>query len=725
MTRGRLLLGLVVASLAGTVVVIAVRRLRRRLVPRLGGPEALLADIVLVVSLVTVVAEVLGAVGWFAPWPLAVSLLAVAAPVWQLGRVGSGVDDPADEAARSAPGERTDRSFEPGWSRWVVAVGAAAVGVGWLRTLPPAYRHGIIEWDSVWYHLPAAADFVQSGSFGQTRIYGADIAVATYPFGSEVFHAIGMLVTGSDIASPLLNIAWAGVFVIAAHVFGRRHRCPHLATLAALVILATPVSTALEAATGMSEMMGLAMLMAAAALAVPDVGDESARGRAVVVGAAIGLAAAAKLTMLGPAAALFVGVIVIVGLRDRRMLRGAVVPLGAATLATGGFWYLRNTVLFGSPIPEVALGLGPVALGHVQAAGTFGAMAPTLVEGLLNGGLYATFATVLGPLWSWYLVAPLAVLAVVVRSRRSALIVLGVVSTITFVSGTAVPGFLLHGEYVLMSSNSRYLLPGIALALVVGATAAASSRRGAALATTALVVLLASAVFAVQQTPLLDASPEGQIPSGWLLVMLASVVSVTGLWFVRSVRSGSRPIPKVAGGVAGAGVVALLVVQPTFIGQRFRDYSGVGPGIPGDSERVFAWAQTQRGLRIAVQPYAFADYVASDHGLIAHGNQVLLFTYPFYGQDLSNRVEPVARFDGTRVVPPATCEQWWDELRRFRATHVVVWDPGDGSSQSRYRAWTERSPSAKVAVAAAIGRSPAAHLLVYRVDPGDPPRCRS
>ncbi len=725
MNRIRLLAGLLVAALVGAVVIVQVRRLRRRLVPRWAGPEAVVADIVLVTAWVMIVAELLGTIGWFAPWPLAGALLLTAMVSVGLNRSSSPVATVDQDVAAPAGVARLGRpSVEPGWLRWVVAAGMAAVAVGWSRALPPAYRYGMIEWDSLWYHLPAAADFVQSGSFLETRFYGADIAVATYPFGSEVVHAMAILVTGSDVLSPLVNIVWAIVFLLAAHVFGRRQGCPHLATLAGLLVLATPVVTGLMAATAMNEMMGLAMLTAALACALPDPDDGSIRGRVVIVGAAAGLAIGVKSTMLGPAVALLVGALIVYWRHDRRMLRRALVPLGGAAVATGGFWYFRNVLLFGSPIPVASLGIGKFELGHVQVAGNIGPMLPTLLDGLWSGRLFTVYTWMLGPLWMLYFIAPVVVVPLAIRSRRRRLTTLGIVAACAFVFGTLTPGFLSHGEYLLMTSNTRYLLAGVALSLIVGAVAAATTRRGAPVTAIALTGLLAVTIVAVRQVPVSDASPVGAVHTPWIWIVGAGMLAVGLLAGLRVLNRYTMLLPSVCTVVVVGVLVAITVVQPRYLASRYQNTDGLGSDPPVALDPVFSWTQKHTGLRIAVQPYAFADLITTDARLVARGNQVLLFTYGLYGRDLSNRVAPAARFDGTRVTRPDSCAQWWAQLRRDRATHVVIWDPGDGSAQSRYRAWTERSPAARLVARGAVSRPPAARLLLYSVNVAASPPCR-
>ena len=86
--------------------------------------------------------------------------------------------------------------------------------------------------------------------------------------------------------------------------------------------------------------------------------EVSPTGALVVVGLAAGLAAGTKLNFLLPAAVLVVGLVAIAPAGQRwRALAGA----GLAALAGGGYWYLRNLVHTGNPLPWVD-SLGPISL---------------------------------------------------------------------------------------------------------------------------------------------------------------------------------------------------------------------------------------------------------------------------------------------------------------------------------------------------------------------------
>ena len=121
-----------------------------------------------------------------------------------------------------------------------------------------------------------------------------------------------------------------------------------------------------QAGEARNDIVGIFFLLAAVAIALnawaarrarasEGLGD---RARCVVVGLAAGLAAGTKLNFLLPAAVLVVGLAVIAPRGGRwRALAAA----GLAALAGGGYWYLRNLVHTGNPLPWVHH-LGPISL---------------------------------------------------------------------------------------------------------------------------------------------------------------------------------------------------------------------------------------------------------------------------------------------------------------------------------------------------------------------------
>ncbi|MBS1847732.1 MAG: phospholipid carrier-dependent glycosyltransferase [Actinobacteria bacterium] len=733
MTRLRLIAGLAVAGVVGTVVVIAVRRLRTRVLPNSVGLETVLADVVLVVTVVSLVANALGTFGWFSAWPLAVAMLLAAGVVWLVAGVGA----PAGNADRASTGEdrpgaghsaSSGRVIEPAWVASVARGAVAVAGIGWLVTLASALGHGIDEWDSVWYHLPAAADFVRFGSFLPLRLYGADIAISTYPMGSEVFHAIGMIVTGSDILGPFVNAGWAVVALVAAFQFGRRYGTPNLAMLGAVCLLATRGVLTMTSATAQAEMMAMAFIIAAMAFMVRPDGTSDRSARLVLVGLSSGLVASTKLTMLLPAVVLVGAAIVIAWTDGRpRRVRDAVSVAGGA-FVSGSYWYLRNWWRFGSPLPEFTIHVGPISFRHVEVAGELGPMLPTLVHVVVSRSQRELVAATLGPAWFALLAVPLLVVPIALRSRRRAVVVLAVASVLMFLAGLMTPQYTLHGVYETLGANMRYLFAGIVTAFVVVAASMRSRRESGVLAFGFALVAGASFLGFLSDPPL--TFRRGLVGRTILLAAMAVIgVVAHRLRSARPVQGGARtPRPVWFGAtvaVLSVGIVT-VAVQPSYLANHYRlsrpDYLGSSAG---NVDQVFRWAAGIHDQRIGVAPYTYADWIARTRIETNGDRQSLMFTYGLEGVDRSNLVESIATFDGYRVVRPETCAQWWTRLEELQIGYVMLWEPpaGGHSADARYNDWTRASSATSVVVRVPLGPVPHAHLVVYRIDPHRPPAC--
>ena len=75
-----------------------------------------------------------------------------------------------------------------------VSLVAAEWGAGTLHAL----RDGVSGVDSLWYHMPISAGFVQSGSVAALHNINNDNVIEFYPATSELLHAVSILLLGSD-----------------------------------------------------------------------------------------------------------------------------------------------------------------------------------------------------------------------------------------------------------------------------------------------------------------------------------------------------------------------------------------------------------------------------------------------------------------------------------------------------------------------------------------------
>ena len=125
------------------------------------------------------------------------------------------------EAARQC--ELQPSGMSTGRVSLAVAVAVSLLtAVHWAGPVLNSLDVGIYRQDSLWYHLPIAAWFAQTGSTGGLLFTDPlKLTVWYYPDNSELIHSIGMVVLGNDLLSPLLNFGWMGSALLAAWCIGR------------------------------------------------------------------------------------------------------------------------------------------------------------------------------------------------------------------------------------------------------------------------------------------------------------------------------------------------------------------------------------------------------------------------------------------------------------------------------------------------------------------------
>ena len=212
------------------------------------------------------------------------------------------------------------------------------------------------EQDTLWYHMPFAARFAQESSVVHLHGVG-DPSPSFLPATSELFHAAGILLFGTDFLLPLLSLAWVSLALLGAWCIGRPAGLAPATLTAAGLAASVPIILATQAGSAKNDVVGLAFLLAAVALYVTDRHDRAA---VTIAGLAAGLAVGTRLNALGPVLALTVAV---VALSWRR--RDLVLGWALALVATGGFWYGRNLAHAGNPLPWFGFDLGPLSLPSI------------------------------------------------------------------------------------------------------------------------------------------------------------------------------------------------------------------------------------------------------------------------------------------------------------------------------------------------------------------------
>jgi hypothetical protein len=669
-------------------------RLRPLLVPEWDGASARLAEVVLGLGLVVVLAELLG-------------LLGLLEGAWLIGGAGA-----IALAAWGAGGRRRPRRAAAGSARanaWELAA-AGALGflliAIWLLGALRILDGGQMDFDSLWYHLPIAADFARSGSVTAIPHLDPVTLARFYPADSELVHAVGMAILHRDVVSPLLNVGWLAVAMLGGWCLGRPFGAAPLSLLAVSVVLGAHVFAVSQAGNATDDIVVTAALLSSAALLAtafaPDrraggfvAGGEV--GAVLLAGIAAGLAVGTKLNLLIPIAVLTVGLALVA-----RGRRGATIGAWAGgILAVGGLWYGRNLIATGNPLPWLHA-IGPLGLpGPANAEGLRPAF--TVFHYLGDGrvwsdyflpGLHVEF----GDLWPATVgLAAIATAMAIVRGATGIVRALGACALagalVYLVTPLGAGG--VEGHPIVFATNLRWLAPFLALGLaLLPATPLAADRWGRIAVALLLIVPLAAS---------LDLSSwDGDPNLATALIVAAALVAVWAAVIALS-RSGRAPLA-VAAAIAVAAIAAAAVYAP-----KSRDYL---------ADR-FQRAPAGSGLTPA---YRWAKGVSgADIGL--GGTAAAFSQYPFHGTDLSNAVTyPASPGADDSLTPLRSCRAWRAAINAGRFDYLVTaprFDPKDPDRPlpSPEASWTRGSAGVRE-----ILRS--GPVAVFRVQgPLDPSRC--
>lgn len=487
----------------------------------------------------------------------------------------------------------------------------------------------MFNFDSLWYHLPFAVDMAQSHSVTGLHYTETVFTNWFYPQNSELLHSVGILLTHRDTLSLFLNFGWLAIAFLAAWCIGRPYGRAPLTVIAAAVILECHTLVVREPGAAKNDLMAAALLLAAIAILV-NAWAQGRNGRSLspgwplaAAGLATGMAVGTKSTALAMAAALTLAIVVLAPAARRWAAAGW---WFAAALAGGGYWYLRNLVISGNPLPQLEH-LGPISLPHpelLQSGRPDFSIAHYATDtgvwrDYFEPGLHQAF----GALW------PLVIVSAIAGGLTA--LIWGRTRVLRWMGGVALFGMLAYVFTPLSAAgaegapegfgiNIRYAIP----ALLAGITLLPlgwRSREGApsdrtrgwiALSLFVLVLLITDRADAVLRDP--------DRLSGWLIALLFVLIPAA-LLFARS-RGLSRGAT--AGGFA---TLALLIaaigypVQRDYLGDRFAkaDPDTAIPGMHLDS--AYRWARDVSGARIGLA-----------------GTTAGFLQYGFFGTDLSNRV---------------------------------------------------------------------------------------
>jgi hypothetical protein len=633
-SAGSYLLGAVQLALVVVPICFAAWRLRQRLLPGWVGAPARLVESIAAVAMVIWISEVLGTFGLFYAGALIAAALLVAGTValWPAGPAAAG--DPPPPARQEGVPPTASPTGESSWSLLVAALVVAATVFSWAVTTKHALDRGIFNFDSLWYHMPFAADMVQSHSVVGMHHVETVFTNWFYPQNSELLHGVGILLTGRDTLSLFLNFGWLAMAFLAAYCVGRPYGRGATTTVAAAILLACHTLVVRDPGAAKNDLAAAALLLASIAIlveawnanrVVPLSSISAQRNHAMdwwavgAAGLAAGLAAGTRVTGLAMAAALTVAVVVLAP-RGRRVAAFGWWLLPA--LAGGAFWYLRNLVVAGNPIPEVEK-LGPISLPHPERLQegrpdfsiAHYATDTEVWRHYFSPGLHEAFGTL------WPLVvfgAAAAALLAVFRGRDRILRWVGAVALFGLLAYLFTPlsAAGAEGEPVGFGINIRYVIPALLAGIVLVPLDRWSDGRRAQWGLLGVLVL----VFLITNRP--DDAIHDQARVFALLFVILAVGVPALLLFARSRGASAAVVAGAAGALILAAVAIGYPLQRHYLEGRFANAGSKEEQIPGMGlNKAYRWARSVEGARIGLA-----------------GTTAGFANYGFYGPDLTNRV---------------------------------------------------------------------------------------
>jgi hypothetical protein len=658
LSLGSYLLGAAQVAVVVLALGFSAYRLRQRLMPAWEGAPARLVEAIVAVAFLLWISEILGTFALLYPGTLigACALVAGAVALWPAGPVAAG-DPPSPPVAKASSGMAPPTAPPAGESIWslLVMVGVIALVFGhWALTTKHALDRGIFNFDSLWYHLPFAAEMAQSHSV--TGLHYVDTVFTNwfYPQNAELLHADGMLLTGRDTLSLFLNYGWLAMGFLSAWCIGRPYGRGSLSVVAVALVLECHTLVVREPGAAKNDLMAAVLLLAGIAIlvngwvrragpstgasptssAVPNppspwkrnrgLGWEAGMGSLPIgwplaaAGLAVGLAVGTKVTVLAMAAALSLAVVVLAPAGRRRAAAGWwFVP----ALLGGGYWYLRNLLVAGNPVPEVE-SLGPLSLPHPERL-QVGRPDFSIAHYATDTGVWREYFApglhdAFGALWPLVLGAALVATLVALLWGRDRIV--------RWIGGVALFGLLAYvftplsaagaeGAPEAFGINIRYVYGPllVALALLPLPRSLDRGRRPWWLLGALLAVLLVS-----DRGDAVLRDPDRIFA---VALVLLAVLAPAALLVARG-RGASRGI--VVGGFAALALTVVAIGYPLqrhYLDERFRN-EVAGERIPGMSlDSAYRWARDTSDARIGLA------------GTVAGFAQ-----YGFYGTDFSNRV---------------------------------------------------------------------------------------
>ncbi len=672
MSLGRFLLGVIELAAIVVPIYIGAISLRRVLLPGWSGAASRLAEIVLLVSGLILVAELVGVVGLYRPGFMIAASVITGGAVVGLCR-------------RHAPEGDSTPLPRPPVTRVVVGLalaGAVAVTWHWAVRTQFGLEAGMYLPNTTWHNAPFAARFVQEAQIGLLHFTEPlRLSVWFYPQNSELLHSLGILTLGTDVISPAINIGWLVLSLLAAWVIGRPYGVGAAALIAVAIVFDTTMLLLYEPGDAKNDVMGLFCLLAAIALLVNGEAQRRASGEdrgsrpwerfgfgpLLVAAMAAGIAAGTRLNMLAPIALLTLAVVYL-GFRGER-IRTSALWIGGL-VATSSFWYLRNLITSGNPFPW-AKGLGPIELPHpdqmpidVREPGTVAKYISDLP--VIREIFLPAIRNNLGDLWVLVIAAAVVFTVVAIFNGPTRTIrTLGVIAVLSFVAYLFTP-LTAAGDSGRVSGfavNMRYVAPAMVIAMAIGPLSPLF-QRSRTRRRVVLGVLLVTLLFTLwPSAPLLgDIAASAAVWSegytlpalAFALVLVVVPVALAYLWR----QPQMRLLAVTASVIVGLGVFLVSYLKTDrYVESRYDpDIAKASGDVPQDIVPLIRWSRPLTDQRIGIV-----------------GTRAAFKQYFLYGKVLSNRVyyvgEPAAN-GGYR--PILNCKDFRQRVNQLEIDYLVT-----------------------------------------------------
>ncbi len=667
--------------------------LRRWIVPEFSGALARLADATIAVALLILALQLLGSLSILTPVPTVLVCVAFGLGAAALGRWMA----PAERREVSAPQVQT--------SALLIALGVASWAVAeWAFPSQMALDHGMFGGDTTWYHMPFSARIAQEGT--TIPLHFTDplrLAAWFYPGSAELVHAAPIVLYGTDWLSPLINLFWLPLGLLAAWCVGRPYRVGPATMVAAALVYSAGVMVETQPGEGRNDIMGFVFLLAFAAFlinghqrrapasgAVQDTPERDAplldKGPLILAGIAGGIAVSVKLPLLAPVGALALGMVIVSGAGRRLMTAAAI---GIPAFVVGGYWYVRAAIYTGgNPIPQS--GFGPLHLPRPDQMPLDPRPRFAVADYLTNPTIYRRWffpelENALGPLWPLILIAAVAAAVfIAVRSRNQILRVVAAAALLTAVVYVFTPLTAAgqEGSPTGFFTNTRYLMPGLILALTV-LPIARPLRAPESRAWQTLLFLVAVYAITVLATP--RWFPNYIV--GAIFITFALVWVPAGLTMLRGRRIVGRGTVALVGGATL--LLAVVLGRAQEVQYYEQHYQRVTPFLgEGGPQKAYTFAHDQTGKRIG----------------IAGSGQIFFGQYGFYGKNLDNHVQYIGvEGPNGQYTLATTCRKFRELVNEGDFDYLIVSQATQDSPEAEFYfpvyAWVKTDPALKLIVA--------------------------